>query len=670
MAQRMRHQEDLTMCGFAGILSSQSISSPDELSATVGLMTDTLQHRGPDDKGTWVDAEVGVALGHRRLSIIDLSPAGHQPMVSACGRYVMVYNGEIYNHRDLRRELEAEFGERAWRGHSDTEVMLAAVVHWGVQGALGRFNGMFAFALWDRKERVLYLSRDRLGEKPLYYGWMGKVFLFGSELKALRAHPAWQGEIDRDALTLLLRFQCVPAPYSIYHGIRKLLPGTLLILPWKDGRSGREDEISTYWSAKEIAAHGLSEPFKGSEAEAIDRLDGLLRNAVKLRMEADVPLGAFLSGGIDSSTVVALMQAQAEKPVKTFSIGYYEEGYNEANYAKAVASHLGTEHTELYVTPRECLEVIPRLPSIYDEPFSDTSQIPTFLVSQLTRQYVTVSLSGDGGDELFGGYTRHFWMETLWQKLAPIPISLRKMLLGLLGILVPICGERFFQTAQGIFPSKYRQANITYQLYKFMELLTAQSIKELYLTITSHWKHPAALVKGASEPPTRVTDWINADFAADFTNRIIYLDLVQYLPDDILVKLDRASMAVSLESRVPYLDHRVVEFAWSLPLPMKIRDGQGKRILRQVLTKYVPNSLTDRPKTGFAIPLDSWLRGSLRDWAEALVDTGRLHREGFFNPAEVREKWNEHQAGKRNWEYYLWDILMFQSWLENQTPKH
>jgi asparagine synthase (glutamine-hydrolysing) len=615
---------------------------------------------------------MGVALGHRRLSILDLSPQGHQPMASPSGRYVIAFNGEIYNHRALRKELECPPSPQpsparrdevvSWRGHSDTEVMLAAFERWGVEGALSRFNGMFAFALWDGREHVLHLARDRFGEKPLYYGWVADIFLFGSELKALKAHPAWRGEIDRGAVALYMRHTYIPAPYSIYRGIRKLLPAHVLSISLASGK--REmPQSRAYWSAKAVAETGVRHPFAGTEAEAVGSLDGLLRDAVALRMEADVPLGAFLSGGIDSSTVVALMQAQSTRPVKTFTIGFHEQGYNEAEHAKAVSGHLGTEHTELYVTAAEAMAVIPRLPETYDEPFSDSSQIPTFLVSKMTRQHVTVALSGDGGDELFGGYNRYFWGRDIWRKVGWMPKAARGGVARALMALSPQRWDKIFAALGPILPRRLQASLPSDKLHKLAGILACASPEAMYRRLVSFWE-PGSVVLGASEPPTALTDHGQWAHIPDFTQRMMFLDLVSYLPDDILAKVDRASMAVSLEARVPLLDHRVAEFAWTLPLAMKIRDGQGKWPLRQVLYKYVPSDLIERPKTGFGVPIDSWLRGPLRHWAESLLDLARLSREGYFNPEPIQEKWKEHLSGRRNWQYQLWSVLMFQAWLE------
>lgn len=647
------------MCGIVGLL--QDGLKPDQWECFLRSMTDSLVHRGPDDTGWWYDAEAGVGLGHRRLSIVDLSPLGHQPMASESGRYYITYNGEVYNFRELRKELQL-LG-CTFRGHSDTEVMLAAIEQWGLEHAVKRFVGMFAFALWDRKERVLHLVRDRLGIKPLYYGWLGKAFVLGSELKAFKAHPAFRGEIDRNALALMMCHSYIPAPYSIYKGIYKLLPGHILTLNRAD--IGSASAPTPYWTARDVAEDGAADPFVGSETEAVEYLDTLLRDAVKLRMVADVPLGAFLSGGVDSSTVVALMQAQSERPVKTFSIGFYEQSYNEAEHAKAVAKHLGTDHTELYVTPEQAMAVIPKLPTLYDEPFSDASQIPTFLVSELARRYVTVSLSGDGGDELFGGYNRYFWGRSIWQKIGWMPRGLRNAVTRALTALSPQSWEALFLKLGPVLPEKVKQRNPGDKLHKLAEILAVESPEAMYRGLVSHWKNPAGVVVGAAESPTVLTDrncW--ADLP-DFTQRMMYLDLVSYLPDDILVKVDRASMGVSLEARVPLLDHRVVEFAWRVPLFMKIRNGQSKWLLRQVLYKYVPKELIERPKMGFGIPIDDWLRGPLRDWAEDLLSEERLKREGYLRPEPIRKLWKEHLSGKRNWQYHLWDVLMFEAWLEN-----
>ncbi len=644
------------MCGIAGLLQATAGVVETE---HIARMTASLAHRGPDDEGFWTDPAAGIALGHRRLSILDLSAAGHQPMVSASGRYVIVYNGEIYNHRDLRSDLDVSTGPRHWRGHSDTEVMLAAFEKWGFEEALPRFNGMFAFGLWDRERRSLHLARDRLGEKPLYYGRHGGFFLFGSELKALEAHPAFVRDIDRDSLTLFLRYRYVPSPRSIWKGVSKLPPAHYLTVT----AGGRETggPIS-YWKLAEVATDGAGRP-RVDRPELVDELEALLKDAVGRRMEADVPLGAFLSGGLDSSTIVALMQGQSARPIKTFSIGFTEAEYDEAPYAKAVASHLGTDHTELYVTPADALGVIPRVPEIWDEPFSDSSQLPTFLLSALTRRHVTVSLSGDGGDELFGGYHRYFRAQRAWRARSLVPSVLRPTVGR---VLKSATFSRMGRLVDRRLPARLRRAALFDRLSKAASLFEGETRPEFYRHFVSHWKNPAEIVVGGAEAegPSRLPLSLPSLMEA-----MMYADASSYLPDDILTKVDRATMAVGLEARVPLLDHRVVEFAWRLPMSVKVRDGVGKWILREVLFRHVPRSLVDRPKMGFGIPLETWLRGPLKEWAEDLLDERRLQREGFFRPAPIREKWREHAAGVRSWHYYLWDVLVFQAWWQaKQLP--
>lgn len=639
------------MCGIAGFLSVPSLKLGDE--RALRLMVGALTHRGPDDQGEWLDPSAGVALGHRRLAVIDLSSAGHQPMTSHSGRFVVTYNGEIYNYADLRTELEGLGQAPNWRGHSDTEVMLAAIDHWGVRGTLQRLNGMFALAVWDRARRVLTLARDRLGEKPLYYGRMGSTLLFGSELKALTAHPAFEQVVDRDALTLFLRHNYVPAPFSIWRGISKLPPAHAIEV----GAAGQLiGEPFAYWDFRAIAEAGAADPLKDTP-ELVDGLEELLRDAVRRRMEADVPLGAFLSGGVDSSAVVALMQAQSARPVRTFTIGFHDKGYNEAVHARAVADHLGTDHTELYVTPDDALSVIPRLSAIWDEPFSDSSQIPTYLVAELARRDVTVSLSGDGGDELFAGYDRYFRGSRIWKAMSGVPSGVRRTAGALLSAPVT---ERALGGLARLMPG--RTAQLSDRLPKLGQMLSESSPVALYERLVSHFKEPDRVVVGGSEPRSAVVDGMPG--FASFLHSMMYIDTLTYLPDDILVKVDRATMAVSLESRVPLLDHRVVEFAWRVPISAKIRGGRGKHILREVLHRHVPAELIDRPKMGFGVPIELWLRGALRDWGEELLDESRLRNEGFFDPAPIRKLWTEHVSGQRRWHYYLWDVLMFQAWLE------
>lgn len=652
--------------------------SSDQLENRIRAMSDTLIHRGPDHNGTWIDAACGIALGFRRLSILDLTPAGNQPMTSHDGRYVIVFNGEIYNHREIRKELESTgapvdssglspSAPMAWNGHSDTEVMLEAIGAWGVEEALKRFTGMFAFGLWDRKERELVLARDRMGEKPLYYGWNGEAFLFGSELKALRAFSGEGWEINREALCLYLRYNHVPCPGSIYKGIRKLAPANFLKMNERELRE-RTWRIETYWDMRAVAENGARNPFCGSDREAIEELDSLIRSSVRQQMVADVPLGAFLSGGVDSSTVVSLMQAQSTRPVRTFTIGFFEDDYNEAVHAKEVADHLGTDHTELYMTADEAMAIIPRLPVLYDEPFSDSSQIPTFLVSEMARRHVKVSLSGDGGDELFGGYNRYSWGPEIWKKISWLPLHIRRILSEYLKGIRPDRLDSIFRRLDPFLPPNARQPTPGDKLHKIADILNQESPEALYRRLISGWQNPSDIVLHVQEPATIVTDRSRWADLPDIVRQMMYLDAVSYLPDDILVKVDRASMGVSLEARVPMLDHRIVEFAWQLPVSMKLRNGpfSSKWILRQVLYRYVPRDLIERPKTGFAVPIDQWLRGPLRQWAEALLDVARLKREGFFDPEPIRQKWSEHLQGKRNWQYDLWYILMFEAWLEAQ----
>lgn len=616
-------------------------------------MANTLTHRGPDDGGVWSDASAGVALAHRRLSILDLSPAGHQPMASPSGRYVLAFNGEIYNHRDLRARL----GGMSWRGHSDTETMLAAFEAWGVERTLRQSVGMYAFALWDCRQRTITLARDRLGEKPLYYGWCGDSFLFGSELKALHAHPDWCSEVSRGALSSFMRYGYVPAPHSIWRGISKLLPGTFLTIS-ADAPGGVLPTPVFYWRARDVAMADRRPEF--DDAQASHELDALLRDAIGGQMVADVPLGAFLSGGVDSSVIVALMQAQSTRPVRTFSIGFAEDDYNEAVHAKAVAAHLGTDHTELYLSPGDALGVIPRLPDMYDEPFGDSSQIPTHLVAAMARKCVAVSLSGDGGDELFGGYNRYFLGSAMWRGISPVPQAVRHGASNALSALSPMTWDRIGR----MLPHRLRQPMLGDRVHKLASVLGASTSDEVYRWLVSHEREPGSLVVGASDLPL----WADAEAASfsrtDVAERMMFSDLVSYLTDDILCKVDRAAMATSLETRVPLLDHRVVEFALKLPRSMKIRNRQGKWLLRQVLYRYVPKELIERPKQGFGIPLDAWLRGPLREWAETLLDERRLRREGYLQPGPIRQKWQEHLSGRRNWQHWLWNILMFQAWRE------
>lgn len=628
-----------------------------ELNRIVLAMTGMIRYRGPDNSGVWCDSDHRLALGHARLSILDLSPAGQQPMESASGRYIIVFNGEIYNHLELREQLTG----LSWRGHSDTETLLAAFETWGVEKTLQAIAGMFALALWDRVERCLILARDRIGEKPLYYGWSNGTFLFASELKALEVYPAWRGEIDRGALALFMRYAYVPLPYSIYTGIRKLLPGTYATIA-STCSSGYWPEPTPYWSAAAAAASQTRRD-DWTDRMAEDELNRLLSGAVKGQMIADVPLGAFLSGGIDSSTVVALMQAHSSRAIKTFTLGFGEDDYNEAPGAKAVAEHLGTDHTEFYVSPADALAVIPLLPSMYDEPFGDSSAIPTHLVARLAKQQVTVALSGDGGDELFGGYNRYSWGSSIWRRIARVPASMRAVAACVLTALSPEQWDRIGRMLKMGLPASRHLSTLGEKVHKLAAVLDSNSQTEFYRRLVSLQRETASLVIGAQGKPIWADTQAQHLGDRGFSEAMMFHDLVGYLTDDILAKVDRAAMAISLETRMPLLDHRVVEFAWSLPLSMKIRtESQGKWLLRQVLYRYVPKHLVERPKMGFGIPLDSWLRSSLRDWAEALLDESRLRHEGYFDPAPIRKKWQEHLSGRRNWQYWLWNVLMFQAW--------
>ena len=634
------------MCGIAGLLDLERRSGSQELEALGRAMAATLNHRGPDAHGVWSDVEAGVALGHTRLSIVDLSPAGAQPMVSSCGACVITYNGEIYNAGDLRPELEAR--GRRFRGHSDTEVLVEAIAEWGVKPTVERLIGMFAFASWDRRTRTLSLVRDRLGIKPLYFGRQNGRLVLASELKAFEVLPDWKPELNRNALAAYLRLAYVPSPHSIYRGIDKLAPGHIATI-----NAEGKVETAAFWSVEKAAERGTSAPFNVSDREAIDTLELLLGDAVGRRLVADVPLGAFLSGGIDSSTIAAMMRMRSNAAVRTYSIGFREEGFDEAPHARAVAAYLGTDHTELYVSPAEAREVIPELPTIYDEPFADSSQIPTYLLSKLTREHVTVALSGDGGDELFAGYTRHRFAR--FASSMPAPMG-RALACGL-GVAGPALWDRVFS----LLPTEWRPKLAPDKMHKASRLFRAGE-ESGYLTLVSAWDDPDELVIGGKEPKGPIFDAGLARALPDSLDRMQYLDTITYLPDDILTKVDRASMAVALEVRVPILDHRIVEFSWRLPARFKMRGGKGKWLLRQVLYRHVPKALVERPKSGFAIPLGQWLRGPLRAWAEELLSEKGLGEGGLLTPAPIRARWAEHLEGTRNWHASLWPVLMFQAW--------
>jgi asparagine synthase (glutamine-hydrolysing) len=643
------------MCGITGVLSRDPV--PD-LESVLYRMADTLQRRGPDDAGVWASAESAVGLGHRRLAVLDLSPAGHQPMHSACGRFVIAFNGEIYNHLELRRELQAAGHAPQWRGHSDTETLLAAAVAWGLHRALEKAVGMFALALWDGQTHSLHLARDRLGEKPLYYGMVRGRFLFASELKAMRAFPGFDNEIDRDVLDLYLQYCCVPAPYSIYRGIRKLTPGTILTV---HRASLDSPAIQPYWRFVDVARAGLARPIT-DEREAIDRLEQTISDAISAQCISDVPLGAFLSGGIDSSTIVALMQKQSARPVLTFTVGFDEAGFDESHHARAVARHLGTEHHEVRVRPQDAQSVIPLLSELYDEPFADSSQIPTHLICAAARSRVTVALSGDGGDELFGGYNRYFWMRDIWRRFSWMPMPARSVL----GSTLQTVPVRAWDYVARVGPGGRGRRMTGAKAHKLGgRLKTVRSPDDLYRSLMTEW--PAGLALGAQRRATALDEPGLLAGISEAEQRMMAWDALTYLPDDILTKVDRAAMGVSLETRVPLLDPAVVELAWRLPLGMKIRGGQGKWALRQVLYRHVPRELIERPKAGFAIPVGEWLRGPLREWAEHLLDAHRLEVEGYLSPAPIRAAWEQHLGGRFDLTPRLWSVLMFQAWLEKNA---
>jgi asparagine synthase (glutamine-hydrolysing) len=661
------------MCGIVGVFGH---THDCDLMRVAEDMTASLVHRGPDDDGFWVNDEARVAFGHRRLSVLDLSKEGHQPMLSKDGRYVMAFNGEVYNHQTLRKELD-DVGVISWRGHSDTEVMLEAIAKWGIEKSLPKFVGMFAIALFDRKERKLYLIRDRMGEKPLYYGWCAGAFIFSSELKALRKYPGFTGDIDRNALALYLRHMVVPDPFTIYQRIYKLQPGCIISLDldsavnYPSGATPHAPHIingfslSRWWALRETVESGQSS-LVYNEAGALELLESRLRDSINLQSLADVPLGTFLSGGIDSSLITALMQSESNVPVNTFTIGFQEKKYNEAEYARAVANHLGTKHFELYVTAKDALNVVQQLPYLYDEPFADSSQIPTYLLCSQARKYLTVALTGDAGDELFGGYNRYFWARKVWSKVSWLPSDTRRLFAKAIFSLPVRYWDAVYSLISYLLPSSSHLSFVGQKLHNLAErLVNIRNEDELFLSLVSEWTNPEDVVIGASEPETlltRATDW---PVLPDIENRMMYLDAMTYLPNDILVKVDRAAMGASLETRAPFLDHRIVEMAWQLPLSMKLRNNQGKWALRQILYKFVPRELIERPKQGFGIPLGDWLRGPLQEWAEELISEKRLREEGYFNPDPIRSKWLEHLSGLRNWENSLWAVLIFQAWLNS-----
>jgi len=653
------------MCGIAGFFGGEAFDEQESCRVYLKDMNEALTHRGPDSDGYWLDLSRKVALGHRRLAIVDLSSAGHQPMASGSDRYVITYNGEIYNSDKIREELTKSQLVENWRGHSDTEVLLAGFDAWGIRDTISRVTGMFALAVWDKELEQLTLVRDRIGEKPLYYGWQGsgsnRVFLFGSELKALKQHPQFTNEVDRNSLSLYMRYSYVPAPHSIYKGISKVEPGTLITVSLIQG----DIILEKYWNSLDVVRKGAESPFEGGAAEIADGLEEALKKTISQQMMADVPLGAFLSGGVDSSTVVALMQSQSSRPINTFTIGFNEAGFNEAEFAKSVAGHLGTDHTELYVSSQDALDVIPKLRNLYCEPFADSSQIPTFLVSALARQHVTVSLSGDGGDELFCGYNRYLFAKKLWKGLKITPPAVR----GLVGKTIksiPAAGwNKAFKSLDGITADKFNGISWGDKLQKGAGVIDSSDLPDLYQRLVSNWQDPSSVVIGENQSERLLSTHILSLTGVDDIRKMMAIDSVSYLPDDILVKVDRAAMGVSLETRVPFLDHHIFEFASRIPLSKNLRNGIGKAVLRDVLYRHVPKELIERPKMGFGVPIGDWLRGPLRDWAEELLSESRLSSQGFFYPNVVRKMWLEHLKGMRNWQSQLWAVLMFQVWLED-----
>ena len=651
------------MCGIAGFYTPRPLSGATE---TLRRMNDTIAHRGPDAQGEWFDPARGVALAHRRLAIVDLTEEGRQPMRSASGRYTIVFNGEIYNFLRIRADLET-LGHR-FRGHSDTEVMLAAFEEWGLEPSLRRFIGMFAFALWDSAQGELTLVRDRLGKKPLYYSVANGRLIFGSELKALRVFPGFTANIDRQALTLFLRYRYVPAPHTIYAGVSKIMPAHFVRFQAR-GDAVVEIESRCFWNAAAVQTDAAAQAIPVSLDEAADQLDKLLHDAVELRMIADVPHGAFLSGGIDSSLIVALMQALSSRPVRTFTIGFNEGEYNEAQHAKVVARHLGTDHTEAYLTPGETLAIIPKLPQLYDEPFSDSSQIPTALVCAMARRHVTVALSGDGGDEGFAGYSRYVQARDTWGRMSRVPAVLLHAAGRTIQHVPMAFWEYLAKLSRPIASGKFRADAFGYRMLRLADRLGCSTPQQLYRHLMSYWLAPMTLVVDGSEPRTVLSEAPQRKGSDQFVDQMMLLDTLMYLPDDILVKVDRASMAVALEVRAPLLDHRVLEFAWRLPLGLKLQGGRGKIVLRKVLSRYLPEELFDRPKTGFAVPIYQWLRGPLRDWAEDLLDARRLDREGYLRALPIRKVWHSLLSGRSEWEYggdLLWSVLMFEAWLDDQ----
>ena len=651
------------MCGIIGFYSKTSIS----FNKSIEKMKLAISHRGPDSNGTWIDKNSGIALGHQRLSIVDLSQAGHQPMKSNSERYVLIYNGEIYNHLEIRKQIESLKSNTIWKGHSDTETFLEAIELWGIEEALKKIEGMFAFALWDQKLRKLSLARDRIGEKPLYYGFQGnghnKTFLFGSELKGLKIHPEFNFHINRDAVALQMRLSYIPTPFTIYKDIFKLKPGHYLELNEKDFIYNRLPVSRPYWSLTSAIVYGINNNLEEDENEIKEELESRMKKTIKKRMISEVPLGAFLSGGLDSSSIVALMQSQSNDPIKTFTVGFNESDFNEAVHAKKIAEHLGTDHTEIYISSKEAMDVIPKLSKIYDEPFSDVSQIPTILVSQLAKNNVKVALSGDAGDELFCGYNRHIFSKKFSQIIQPMPLFIRKFLSS---SIYSISIERWNKIIK-FTPNMNKFRNFGNNIHKFAGILEAKNVEELYIMLCSQWRNPTDIVINSEEPNNLLSNLKDELIGLNFQEEMMALDQITYLPDDILVKVDRAAMASSLETRIPFLDHKIIEYVWRIPHSMKFRNGQGKWILRQILKKYIPSDLIKTQKQGFGVPLDSWLRGPLKDWSESLLNKKKIDNEGFFNSKIIRKKWSDFLSGKRNFHNELWSVLMFQTWLDENN---
>jgi asparagine synthase (glutamine-hydrolysing) len=649
------------MCGIAGFYNNDSKYS-NEILSIARRMGDAISHRGPDNFDFWTDNSSPLTLLHRRLAILDLSEAGNQPMHSPSNRYVISYNGEIYNHLDIRREIDKDFSDVKWLSQSDTETIIIAIEVWGIKKSLQAISGMFAIAIWDKKLKTLHLARDRVGEKPLYYGWQNNVFLFASELKAIKAHPSFEGKIDRNSINMLMQYGYIPAPYSVYKKIFKLEPGKLLSFNFQlQGKDGFES-IEDYWSFQEVAKSARCNQFQGGFKEAKIKLNELLIQSISSQMISDVPIGAFLSGGIDSSLIVSLMQACSDKPINTFTIGFSEDKYNEADFAKEIAKYLGTNHSEYYVSSSEALDVIPKLPHIYDEPFADSSQIPTYLVSKLAKSSVTVSLSGDAGDELFGGYNRHVYSYRWGNILRKTPKNFKLTVARLLDLCKPDYLNQLESRLSKKFISKTGINNLSNFFNKTSTALKLHESKGLYQSFITHWPKDSNIVLHSNS----YSENLFADDNFSLMESMMMNDFMSYLHNDILVKVDRAAMGLSLETRVPFLNEDIIRFAWTLPNSMKVHNGKGKYILRSLLNEYIPKKYFDRPKQGFAVPIEDWLRGPLLDWAESLLSKSKLDEQGYLNSNIVREKWDEHKSGKKNWQTDLWDVLMLQAWLEDQ----